>query len=417
MKKTKKKVFCSIPEPIGLTRVVALFFLCICIPGMAMSQKGLGDSTDLYRKNLNLAEIDLLYSYYEQDGDHSVVLGGEGTEYLTDQVGQISVMVPIKNHQLTLLLGIDHYTSASTDDINPATVSSASVVDDRQYFNLGWSREGKRWTTGLNSGFSTEWDVQSVTFGGNIGWSDKYKNHQVSLATQIYRDRWSLLYPVELRNSPDYPTGSDIRNIYDVSLNYAFTINRRAQAAIVAQVVHQNGILATPFHRVYFEDQFLPDIERLPRERWKYPVSLRFNYYINERFLLRSYYRYYQDDFDINGHTLQLEVPVKLSPSWAVIPFGRWHTQTAAKYFAPIDVHQSTETYYTSDYDLSEFSSMQGGFSLRYSPVGGIWNAKTPVWKVKGFGLKKIESRIAYYDRSDGLYAWIASIGFKFNLY
>lgn len=373
--------------------------------------------TDHYRKDLDLAEIDFLYSYYEQDGDHSPVTGGQGTEHLTDHVGQIVVTIPYKNNKFTLLAGVDHYTSASTDKVNPATVSSASVVDDRLYYNVGWDKIKERYNFGFNTGFSTEWDVNSLNVGGNIGFNDKYNNNQFTLSAQYYRDRWSLIHPIELRNLPEYPKGSDIRNIYDVSATWSTVINTRLQAALTAQIVYQKGLLATPFHRVYLADQTLPDIERLPRQRLKIPLSLRLNYYINETFVLRSFYRYYQDDFDINGHTAFVEVPIKVRPKWTLTPFYRWHTQTASKYFAPIYAHTTEQTHYTSDFDLSAFSSSKYGMAFRYSPVGGIFDKKIPVWKFKGIQLKKIEARAAYFNRTDGLNAWIASIGFKFLIY
>ncbi len=395
-----------------------LFLICFIMGFTSMyAQSDHADVKDHYKKDLNLAEVDILYSYYEQDGDNSPVLGGTGTEYLTDHVGQIAVMIPYKDNKFNLLVGIDHYTSASTDNINPATVSSASVVDDRVYFNVGWDKTKSRMAYGFNTGFSTEWDVNSLTLGGNLSFNDEYNNNQFSLSGQYYRDRWSLIYPIELRNNPGFEGGSDIRSIYDVSAMWTTVINTRLQAALVAQVVHQSGLLATPFHRVYFADQIFPDIERLPRERWKFPLSARVNYYISDRFIFRSFYRFYQDDFDVVAHTANVEVPVKLNDSWTMTPYYRWHTQTAAKYFAPIDTHLSTETFYTSDYDLSAFDSHKAGFALRYTPVGGIFTAKTPVWKFHGIQLKKVELRAAYFSRSDGLNAWITSIGAKFLIY
>ena len=389
--------------------------VCFCLP--LIGQDTNDQVQDFYKKDLNLAEVDILYSYYEQDGNNSPVLGGTGTEYLTDHVGQISVIVPIKDHKVSLLAGIDHYTSASTDNINPYTVSSASVVDDRKYFNIGWDYAKKNYALGINTGFSSEWDVNSLTFGGNLILSDKYQNNQLSLSGQYYRDRWSLIYPVELRNLPAYPKGHDVRNIYDFSAMWSTVISTRLQAAFVAQVVHQSGLLATPFHRVYFADQDFPDIERLPRERWKFPVSARINYYLTERLVLRSFYRFYKDDFDITAHTANIEIPVKLDEAWTVTPYYRYHTQTASKYFAPIDTHLSSETFYTSDYDLSAFDSHKSGVAIRYAPTGGIFSAKTPFWKIHGIQMKKVELRAAYFTRSDGLNAWISSLGVNFLIY
>ena len=95
------------------------------------------------------------------------------------------------------------------------------------------------------------------------------------------------------------------------------------------------GLLSTPFHRVYFSDQELPDIERLPESRLKIPLALRLNYKASDNLIVRTYYRYYSDDFGIQAHTFNLELPIYLSDVWTISPFYRYHTQSGSKYFLP----------------------------------------------------------------------------------
>ena len=76
------------------------------------------------------AEIDFLFSYYQQEGNHSAVTGGQGTEELHDYAGIVIVNVPIKNNKsLRVENGISYFTSASHDNINPKTITSASYAD------------------------------------------------------------------------------------------------------------------------------------------------------------------------------------------------------------------------------------------------------------------------------------------------
>jgi hypothetical protein len=72
-------------------------------------------------------------------------------------------------------------------------------------------------------------------------------------------------------------------------------------------------------------------------------------------------------------------------------------------------MHLSTEEFYTSDYDLSQFHSNQLGFGFNYTDIFTSFN----IWK---FGLKSFDFRYANYNRSDGLTANIFSAGFKFLL-
>jgi hypothetical protein len=176
--------------------------------------------------------------------------------------------------------------------------------------------------------------------------------------------------------------------------------------------------LSTPYQRIYFTDvansyiqdfQLADDTERLPDTRFKLPIGARLNYYINQQFVLRTYYRFYSDNWGIQSHTGSLELPIKVSERFTVFPMYRYYTQAASKYFAPYEAHLSTEQYYTSDYDLSKFDSHQYGFGVTYTDIF----TGSKIWK---FGIKNIDFRFNHYQRSDGLKANIVSAGIKFVL-
>ena len=371
------------------------------------------------RQNLNKAEITALYSYYEQDGDHSPVLGGIGTEYLTDHVGQIKVFVPIKNHSVVLSGGIDHYTSASTDNINPRSVSSASVVDNRVYANLSWSQDRtEQQSYGLNIGFSKEWDVKSLSGGFFHALRNKSGNTEFNISGQYFQDQWEMIYPIELRNRPDLKDREkDIREVYSLSLSLAQHFTKYSQGAIILDGIYQKGLNSTPFHRVYFRDTIWPDIEQLPRERIKIPIGLKWHQYISSTVVLRSYYRYYSDNFGIKAHTANVEVPLRFHPAVSVTPFYRFHTQTASKYFAGYKEHSFTEEFYSSDYDLSAFQSHHSGIGLQFYPSQWIWSPKLPYLNRQNLELSRIDLRAAIFRRTDGLKAWICSMGIKCALH
>ena len=92
-----------------------------------------------------------------------------------------------------------------------------------------------------------------------------------------------------------------------------------------------------------------------------------------------------------------------------MIPTYRYYTQTAKDYFSEYNTHLSTQKFYTSDYDLSNFNSNQYGLGLRYTDVF----TKLKVFKL---GLKSINVKYSSYNRSDGLKASIVSGGVKFVL-
>jgi hypothetical protein len=145
-------------------------------------------------------------------------------------------------------------------------------------------------------------------------------------------------------------------------------------------------------------------IEALPRSRFKYPVSLRLNYYASDLVQIRGFYRFYNDNFGIRAHTFEVELPVKVTPFFVAYPFYRYHTQTAATYFAPFAQHSVADTYYTSDYDLAAFSANKVGLGLRYSPVYGIGRFRVPGKNAQGLPhimrFKSLDLRYAYYQQT-----------------
>ena len=364
-----------------------------------------------YKKEV---EASFLSSYYNQDGDNAAVTGGIGTEELTDFSNIITVNIPLDTVQaLNLQVGADYYTSASTDNIdnNP---SSASSEDIRAYTNIAYSRlDLKR---GLNysvrGGFSIEYDYVSINGGLGIGKEWNEGNTTLQFNVQAFFDTWDLIFPIELRIPPRPEVVTDQRRSFNGSLFFSQILNQRLSLGISAEITYMEGLLSTPFHRVYFTPDEL-DIERLPGERIKIPLSVRFNYFPFDNVILRSWYRFYTDDFGINAHTVELEVPVKIGTDFVVGPYYRYHTQTTSEYFAPFAAHTASEEFYTSDYDLSELSSHKVGLGLRYSPVFGIARSKMGQ-RVAMF--KYIELRGAYYSRSTELTAMIVSLGLGMTL-
>src|SRR5690606_32105874 len=132
--------------------------------------------------------------------------------------------------------------------------------------------------------------------------------------------------------------------------------------------------------------------------RFKVAAGSRLNYYISQTFVLRTYYRFYFDDWGINSNTLSLEIPVKISDKFTLYPSYRYYTQSSSDHFAPYEKHLSTKQYYTSDYDLSKFNSGQYGLGLTYTDI--FTNLH-----IGKFGLKSVDVKYMYYTRNIGFSA------------
>jgi len=390
-------------------------------------QKKLKSSYQM-KDNTNEIEANFLSSYYNQDGNNSAVTGGIGTEALTDFANVFIINVPIDSiNSVSLFAGADSYTSASSDNID-SNVSSASMEDTRGYGTLSYNRKNlkRSETYGIRAGFSKEFDYQSFSTGLSYTKEWNEGNTELNFTGQAFFDKWlgqehstELIYPeMWLYDTFGYQKLTNPnRNSYNAQLFLSQVISKRLQIGISAEIIYMSGLLSTPFHSVYFADKedYELDIERLPTTRLKIPFGVRLNYFPLDFLVLRSYYRYYTDDFGINAHTFEFETPLKINSSFTVSPFYRYHTQTASKYFAPKNEHLSTEIYYTSDYDLAGLNAHKYGVGLKYYPTFGLFRSQ-PIFNTHGvFMFKYIELRSAIYKRSTDFSAFNISVNLGFG--
>lgn len=383
----------------------------------ARAQKA--DTTGFGSRKLKLEEINLVSSYYKQDGNNAAVTGGTGSEHLTDIANIFDVKLvkydkKNRKHSFDAEMGIDHYTSASSDKIDLKANSSASHSDTRFYPSLNWSMENEDKGTTIGAGLSssTEFDYQS--FGGNISFSQKTKNRNGELTAklQAYLDQVGLVTPTELRtgggggrehDGDDF--GYAARNTFAGSVSYTQIVNQRMQVMLLADLVKQDGYLSLPFHRVYFADGSVHQ-ENLPSSRLKIPLGIRANYFAGDRFIIKTYYRFYKDDWGLISHTASIELPVKITPFVSISPVYRFYKQTAIDYFSPYQQHTAANSYYTSNYDLSAFNSNLYGANFRIAPPKGVLGIQQ--WNM-------LELRYGHYTRSNGLNSDIISMNLRFK--
>lgn len=366
-------------------------------------------------QNLPPVDVNFLFNYYNQDGNHSAVTGGNGTEKLQDFAQEIIINVPLDTSSaFNFFSHLNYYTSASTDRIDENR-SSASSNDVRFQVQLGYSKNNfsKRTFYDFFGGTSIESDLMSIYFGGKWLKISKDENREFAISAKTYLDTWALIYPDELRKENRHLVATDKRRSFSLGFTYAQIINEKMQGSFSSEIIYQNGLLSTPFHRVYFIEQELPKVEKLPLNRFKIPFSFRLNTYLTKHLIARFYYRYYWDSFQIKAHTFDLELPFKLFQNISFYPFYRYYSQSQAAYFSPFKSHNLTEIFYTSDFDLSAFESHKFGLGFRYAPIWGFLKNK-PSKKNSKMKFKSMGLRCSKYFRSDELENFIVSSHFSF---
>ena len=348
-------------------------------------------------------QIKSILGYYSQDGNHSAVTGGEGTEELVVKSSRIIFIHKTdSNNRWIIKSGLDQITSASTDQINYIE-SSASYVDHRSQLNIGFDKVDSSRVYGFNIGTSIESDYWSRVIGFKYQQKLK-KDVKLKLSLSYYWDdlRWGwvnsgqwkgdrLIYPVELRGTKWFDKSH--RNSFNFSSSFNWISSKRSRMGIKLDLVFQEGILSTPFHRIYFSDGS-KGIEKFPSMRFKIPVGFSFNYMLTSHLIIKNYTRLYWDSFGLLSGTYKVQLPVKIKNWLWVKPFIRGYVQNGVDFFQPYSEHSISNDYFTSDYDLSRMSSLSYGIDLKFK--------KKVTWR----NFKESELKVEKFTRSDGLSFW-----------
>ncbi|MBO9673124.1 MAG: DUF3570 domain-containing protein [Sphingobacteriaceae bacterium] len=396
--------------------VLFMYFGILSTYAQTKPEPAKADSSKYQSRKLKIDEINLVSAYYHQNGNNSAVTGGIGTEKLSDFANTIDLQVSRfnkrgKKNTFLFELGVDHYTSASSDKIDPSTISSASSADTRIYPSLNWTHSNEETgnSFGFTGSYSTEFDYQSLGAAFNLTRLSKDKNTQFDFKLQAFLDQWTVILPIELRTGNTGKKGEQYdtapRNSFSASFSLSQVINEKFHASLILEPSYQKGLLATKYQRDYFTDGSMR-AETLPDKRYKLPIGVRMNYFLDDRFVIRTFYRYYMDNWGIKAHTAELEIPVKINSFFSISPFYRYNNQVGTRYFAPYGQHLPSEQYFTSDYDLSTLTSNFYGAGIRFAPPKGVFG-----WQ----RLNMLELRYGHYSRSTSLVSNIVSLNLKFK--
>ncbi|RYY11012.1 MAG: DUF3570 domain-containing protein, partial [Chitinophagaceae bacterium] len=263
-------------------------------------------------------------------------------------------------------------------------------------------------SVGAGLSYSGEYDYQS--FGAQLTASAKTKNRngELTAKVQAFFDQVDKIIPVELRtgaSTDKAPKDLSARNTLTASLSWSQIINKELQVAIMGDVIQQEGYLGLPFYRVYFKDGSVHQ-ENLPSNRTKIPLGFRASYFLGDKVIVKGYYRFYTDSWGIRSNTASLELPVKITPFVSISPFYRYYNQSESRYFAPYQVHTSQQTFYTSNYDLSTFSSSFMGAGIRVAPPAGILG-------ITHFSM--IEIRYGHYSKNIDMSANVVTLHLRWK--
>ena len=232
-----------------------------------------------------------------------------------------------------------------------------------------------------------------------------------------------------------------------LGLTQVLTADAQVQANL--GYTHSQGYLSNPYKLVTVafvdpEQQFLapsPDalvvnvgaiMEKRPDLRQQWLFNFRYAQYIAAADAgLHLNYAYFSDDWGIRAHTFEVEWAQPFGAGWMFTPMARYYTQTAASFYTPYLVtNQGQYTasssgaavpfdlsklppYYSSDYRLSAFGTLGGGFTLSKEFSRGVT-------AYVGYSYFEHSGSLKWGGGGEGSYAdfnwWLVSASLKFDL-
>jgi len=258
--------------------------------------------------------------------------------------------------------------------------SGQGIQDGRTQGDLTVTKYFGRTAVSVRGAYSTEDDYKSLSGGLTLRHATPDQNTTFMIGVGYAADE---VFP------SDGPVFTRTKSTLDGIVGVSQVLSRNDFGQINFYYAQQRGYLTDPYKALYGVDQ-------RPDKRDQMALLVRWNHFF-DRFnaALRTSYRFYHDDWDVNAHTGTVEWAQELPHGLTLTPSLRYTTQSAAFfYFDPVydatsgppfppGYFVNPNAFYSADQRLSAFGGIAPGLKLAKSFPGG--------WTVDG--------RAEYYEQ------------------
>jgi hypothetical protein len=329
--------------------IIALSTTALALPGIALADAPPTQSTISYK----------LSNYQEDDLSRSETPFGDLERYDID-VHQFQLVSPLgRNMSLNVDANYESlsgaspwYTSRSLDGEPIVNLSGASGISDRRTeLSIGSRYYLENGSFGGNIGYSEEDDYRAIYFGFN---TEKHYNNDLTTVSAGLSYSSDKVFPTDaaLFNRVE----EDDKQSSSLFVSVSQIINQVSSFQSALSFTEQSGFLSDP----YKLRDFRPD----DKTQIAWSNSYR-RFFVSANAALHVNYRYYHDDFGISSHTSDLSWHQNLGRTFQIVPTLRYYNQSAAEFFTNVDDFLNPiSEYQSSDYRLSAFGAVSGGFSV-----------------------------------------------------
>ncbi|MFZ4591311.1 MAG: DUF3570 domain-containing protein [Ignavibacteria bacterium] len=376
--------------------VKRFLFVLILISQISFAQEEGGNSLEVdfnsYFDNFRLVVVYPTISINKSlDSKTSV-----NASYLVDAISSASMRMTLR---------VDGITSAT----KTTNGGKEGLTELRHQLNAGVSRFFGDVSVSLNGMYSTEHDYSAKTLAANISIPVAKKNtiFQLGLA-----GNWDKVFPQTRTWTKD-------RNTQSINLGMSQILSKNLIAQIDFTFMNVEGFMLDGYQVVRIVNgNTLKILEPItPDKRMRKAFGGRINYGVTKNSTLKFGYRYYWDTWEIKSHTFEAGFKTHLSENVNLLIDYRRYIQTKAYFFKPVylvpeplmAVDSKLNSGYTNDISLG--LNFKGGNNIKF-PLLGDENL-TLITKF-GFYHRHTDSP-DWFSRLNDLYAYLITIGFKYN--
>ena len=235
-----------------------------------------------------------------------------------------------------------------------------STFDDERY--AGNVEVTKRINNHAVSGllsYSTESDYDSLGLAVRDAVDFNQKNTTLLFGGAYTHDRVD----------PANGTPSGDKDLVDVMAGLTQVLDPRTLFTVNLTLGLADGLLSDPYKVVELNGDLVAESRPETKDKQIVMATLA-HYFPSVAGSAEGSYRFYNDSFGIQAHTVQLAWYQKLGPNWIVRPLVRYYDQGAADFYGVR--FSGSPDHYSSDYRVSALTALGYGLKVAWKPNARI---------------------------------------------
>jgi hypothetical protein len=313
------------------------------------------------------SSVDTRFLFYKESGGRTEVL--DPVILLNRDLGETY-------GQVGLLLGYDAISGASPTGAYPnsETTTSASghlitagnfpqskYTDSRKSASLSYQRKFGAQLPSVDISYAKENDYVARGVGLSDAWTMAQGRGTLHFGLSFARD---IVEPVT--NPTTNPAGKNLqfpKSENGYSLGLSWILGERDLIDVSTSLMQLSGYLDDPYKVVPTGPTGATNLpDHRPDTRARRALVVKYGHHYLWDGAVNVIYRYYNDDWSIQAHTLEVTYDQHLFSDWIVAPQVRLYTQTAASFYG--SRFATPKTFMSADYRLSPLESVLGGLTI-----------------------------------------------------